>query len=327
MAKAPGKSHRRGLSFFDVVEKFAQEDAAREWLESVRWPDGPHCPTCGSFNVQSNVKGHKTMTHRCRDCPKKPFFSLRKGTIMESSKLPYRAWAVGIYLFTTNLKGISSMKLHRELGIGQKAAWFMLQRLRKAADEGTALFSGPVEVDEMYVGGERKNMHASQRRKLKGRGAVGKTAVAGIKDRKTKKVVARVVPNTKATTLQPLIWQHVRPGAKVYTDDFPSYRGLQGFEHDSVKHSVGEYMKGIDVHTNGIESFWSMFARGFIGTYHKMSPRHLHRYAVEFEYRQNQREDDTVDQMEALVRTMGPKRLRYRDLIKPNGLPSGARSA
>lgn len=120
----------------------------------------------------------------------------------------------------------------------------MLQRLRKAADEGTALFSGPVEVDEMFFGGERKNMHASKRRKLKGRGTVGKTAVAGIKDRKTKKVVAKVVPNTKATTLQPLIWQHVRPGAKVYTDDFPSYRGIQGFEHDSVKHSVGRVHEG-----------------------------------------------------------------------------------
>ena len=308
-----------------MVQKFAQEDAAREWLESVRWPDGPHCPTCGSFNVQSDVRGHKTMTHRCRDCPHKPFFSLRKGTIMESSKLPYRAWAVGIYLFTTNLKGISSMKLHRELGIGQKAAWFMLQRLRKAADEDTPLFSGPVEVDEMYIGGERKNMHASQRRKLKGRGTVGKTAVAGIKDRKTKQVRTQVVRRTDKKTLQGFIRESVTPGATVYTDEYPSYRNLQGFEHDSVRHSAHEYMKGIDVHTNGIESLWSMFKRGYVGTYHKMSPKHLDRYVAEFQHRQNQREEDTVDQMDALVRQMGPKRLRYRDLIKPNGLPSGAR--
>lgn len=240
---------------------------------------------------------------------------------------PWQARDVPVQVPATNRKGISSMKLHRELGIGQKAAWFMLQRLRKAADEGTPLLSGPVEVDEMYIGGERKSMHASQRRKLKGRGTVGKTAVAGVKDRKTKQVRTQVVSRTDKATLQGFVRETVEPCPTGYTDEFPSYRNLLGFDHESVKHSVGEYLKDVDVHTNGIESLWSMFKRGYVGTYHKMSPKHLHRYVAEFQHRQNQREDDTVDQMEALVRQMGPKRLRYRDLIEPNGLPSGARAA
>lgn len=324
----PGKAHREGLTLFEVAQMFADEDAAREWIEALRWPDGPFCPDCGSFNVQSDIAGHKTMTHRCRDCPNKPFFSLRKGTVMEGSKLPYRAWAVGMYLFTTNLKGISSMKLHRELGIGQKAAWFMLQRLRKAADEGTGLFfRGPAEVDETFTGGKRKNMPKHKREKLTGRGTAGKTAVVGVKDRKTKQVRAQVVKSTDAETLQGFVRETVRKGATVYTDDAPAYAGLTDYEHDSVKHSIGEYVKDIDVHTNGIESLWSMFKRGYIGTYHKMSPKHLHRYVAEFEHRQNHREADTLEQMAALAGTLGPKRLRYQDLIADNGLPSGARSA
>ena len=131
---------------------FHSEDEARQWIEDQRWPDGPYCPQCGSFDVDDNTS-HKTMTHRCRDCG---FFSLRKGTVMKSSKLSYRVWAVGIYLFATNLKGISSMKLHRELGIGQKAAWFMLHRLREAARAKCGLFSGPVEFDETYFGADAR---------------------------------------------------------------------------------------------------------------------------------------------------------------------------
>ena len=173
--KAPGKAHREGLTLLEIADMFHSEDEARQWIENQRWPNGPYCPQCGSFDVDPNTN-HKTMTHRCRDCG---FFSLRKGTVMESSKLSYRVWAIGIYLFATNLKGISSMKLHRELGIGQKAAWFMLHRLREAGRAKCSLFSGPVEFDETYFGGRRKNMSNTKRRAaLKtGRGPVGKTAV------------------------------------------------------------------------------------------------------------------------------------------------------
>ena len=164
----------------------------------MRWPNGPYCPKCGSVNVQSNIK-HKTMTHRCRDCTSgearksKTMFTLRHGSVMEGSKIKYRAWAVGIYLFSANIKGISSIQLRRELKIGQKAAWFMLHRLRLAIDENPDLFAGPVEADETYMGGKHK--------KLKGGGLIDMTAVAGVKDRVTKRVVARVVEHTDAPTL------------------------------------------------------------------------------------------------------------------------------
>ena len=150
--KAPGKSHRKGLTLLEVADMFRDEDTAREWIEEQRWPGGPRCPDCDTKNVQSHVK-HPTMTHRCRECPGKPFFSFRKRSVMERSKIPYRSWAIALYLFTTNLKGISSMRLHRELGISQKSAWFILHRLRKAAETGVGPFAGPVEVDETYLAG------------------------------------------------------------------------------------------------------------------------------------------------------------------------------
>ena len=181
--KAPAKSHRRGLTFMEVAEMFRNEDTAREWIASQRWPDGPHCPKCGSTNVQAGIK-HKTMTHRCRDCMtgnSKTMFSLKTGTVMEGSNLKYRAWAVGIYLFTTNLKGVSSMKLHLELGISQKAAWFMLHRLRLTFEAVKGAFSGPIEVDETYMGGKMKNMHGKYRRAACQKPDYGKTIVAGVR--------------------------------------------------------------------------------------------------------------------------------------------------
>ena len=224
-------------------------------------------------------------------------FTLRKGTVMEGSKFPYRVWPIGLYLFTTNLKGVSSMKLHRELGIGQKAAWFMLHRLRTTKEAGAGLFSGPVEVDETYMGGKRANMSNAKRKELAntGRGAVGKFAVVGAKDRTTKQVRAQVVENTDKPTLQGFVTVHAAPDATVYTDEASAYEGLP-MPHEAVKHSVKEFVRG-QVHTNGMESFWSMMKRGYVGVYHKMSPKHLNRYVTEFQGRHNDRESDTLDQM------------------------------
>ena len=323
---APGRHFRKGLSLLEVADMFANEDKARVWVERLRWPNGPFCPECGSFNVQSGVV-HRSMTHRCRDCPKKPYFTARKGTVMEGSKLPYRVWAVGIYLFTTNLKGVSSMRLHRELGITQKSAWFMLHRLRRATELGTALFEGPVEADESYVGGLRKNMSNAQRRQLRrvdDGGKSTKTAVAGLKDRATRQVRAKVVERTNKVTLQGFLVENTAPGATVYTDEAPMYTGIP-FHHETVKHTVSEYVRG-QVSTNGMESFWSLLKRGYIGIYHKMSPKHLDRYVREFAGRHNIRDEDTIDQMRIIVEGMGRKRLRYRELIRDNGLSSGARS-
>lgn len=279
-----GKSYRKGLTLFDVINMFPDEDSAKKWLAEERWSDGPVCPYCESHNVQSNIK-HKNMMYRCRDCEGRPMFSLKTGAVMEGSNMKYRIWAIGIYLFTTNIKGISSMKLHRELGITQKAAWFMLHRLRKAMEKEIGMFSGPVEVDETYIGGKRRNMSNAKRKELTGRGTVGKVAVLGGKDRDSNQVVAGRVKNTDKDTLHGFVKAVSEKNSIVYTDDAPAYSGMDR-EHETVKHSVSEYVRD-QVHTNGIESFWALMKRGYHGTYHHMSPKHLDRYVREFSGRHN----------------------------------------
>ena len=318
---APGRSTRNGLTLMEVSSLFSTDEAARAWITAQRWPMGAVCPFCGTSNVQCGIK-HKTMTHRCRECQGKPMFSLKTGTVMEGSKLKYRPWAIAIYLFTTNIKGVSSLKLHRELGIGQKAAWFMLHRLRKAYELEVGPFRGPIEVDETYLGGKRRNMRRSKRKELDGRGPAGKVAVVGAKDRLTRMVSAEVVESTDKDTLQGFVQENAEAGAAIYTDEHGAYEGLPN--HETVKHSVGEYARN-QVHTNGVESFWSLLKRGYHGIYHKMSPKHMRRYVAEFAGRHNLRDLDTIDQMGTLVLNMENKRLRYKDLIARNGLSSGAR--
>ncbi len=302
---------------------FPDDATARDWMEAQIWPDGPQCPHCGSRNVQHPIK-HNTMTHRCRDCPNRPQFSLKTGTVMQGTKLGYQTWAIAIYLVTTNLKGLSSMKLHRDLDVTQKTAWHLAHRLRKAFEAGEPLGAKPeMEVDETYIGGKRKNMPKAKRVELTGRGPAGKAAVIGAKDRRTKKVAARAVENTDRETLHGFIDDHAEPGTTVYTDDAKAYKGMP-FDHHAVNHSTGEYVRGM-AHTNGIESFWSMLKRGYVGTYHKMSPKHLQRYVQEFADRHNVRGRNTIDQTAGLVRDMQGKKLRYNDLRAPNGLSSGAR--
>lgn len=325
--KAPGKAHRKGISLKAILRQFPTDAKAEEWFIRQRWAKGAVCcPYCGSLNVQTGCK-HKSMPFRCREkaCGR-PRFSVRTGTVMECSKVGYQDWIIAMFLTMTSLKGVSSMKLHRDLDVTQKTAWFLSMRIRFALSQGGTMFAGPVEVDESYFGGKRRNMSNAKRKELDGtgRGAVGKTAVVGAKDRATKQVSAKVVADTTADTLQSFVKDNAAPEATVYTDDATAYESLP-FDHDTVKHSLQEYVKG-DVHTNGIESLWSMLKRAHKGTFHKFSPKHLDRYVQEFAGRHNVREEDTEDQIGSLRSGMERRRLTYKALIRDNGLSSGARA-
>lgn len=282
---APGRSHRAGISLAELFRMFPDDAAAERWFVEKRWPDGICCHYCRSENVQTGAK-HKTMPLRCRHCRKR--FSVRTGTVMQSSKLAYQTWAVAIYLLTTSLKGVSSLKLHRDLDITQKSAWHLAHRLRETwHNRDGEPFAGPLEADETFVGGKAKNMHKAHPERLTGRGGVDKTAVAAVLDRATKRVRAAVVTRVDGPTLNGFVGEHAADGATVYTDEAAAYAGLPNRE--SLSQGVGEYVKG-QAHINGMESFWSMLKRGYVGTYHRMSPEHLGRYVGEFEGRHNTRD-------------------------------------
>ena len=306
--KGPGRNQRTGITLLQLSEKFPDEQAANEWFQRSLWPNGPVCPRCKGQNVYRGT--HKTMPFRCRPC--KRFFSVRTSTVLAASNMSLRKWAYAIYLELTSLKGVSSMKLHRDLGISQKAAWFMLQRIREAFRmDMLPEFAGPVEVDESYFGGLEKNKHASKKANL-GRGPVGKTAVIGARDRATGSVAAKVIESTDGPTLKGFVNDTAKNGAKVYTDDAKAYYGLEN--HETVRHSVSEYVNG-QAHTNGVESFWAVLKRAYHGTYHQISPKHLDRYVSQFAGKHNIRGMDTMDQMTHVVAAMVGRRLLYKDLV------------
>ena len=236
---APGKHYRKGLSLVELTRKFPDNETAERWFVETRWPNGVYCPKCGSGNIQER-KTRKPQPYRCRDCRKD--FSAKTGTLMQASNLGYQVWAIAIYLFTTGLKGTSSLKLHRDLDITQKSAWHLAHRIRETMEDRAPemLFGGPVEADESYFGGLEKNRHANQKKRL-GRGTAGKAAVAGIKDRATNQIAAQVVPSVDAATLQGFVRENTKAGARVYSDENLAYRGLPN--HQTVKHSVSEYVR------------------------------------------------------------------------------------
>lgn len=304
------------ISLYQFFQQFPDEEAARKYFETKRWKDGQYCPHCGSVSV-SECKDHRPMAYRCRDCRK--HFSVRTGTVLEESRLPLHKWLMAIYMLTTARKGIPSTQMARELGITQKSAWFLAQRIRETWMQSKPQIGGgdmgpTVEVDETFIGGKPKNMHA-HKRKTQGKGTTEKTPIMGILDRRGM-VRAFPISGTTAAELQTAVYENVRHGATVYTDCHRSYLGLDyyGYKHEAVKHSVGEYVRK-QAHTNGVESFWALLKRGYYGIYHYMSPEHLHRYVNEFSFRHNTARVGTMDFIGMTIERMVGQRLTYKELI------------
>ena len=305
--KGPGQIQRKGLSLAELLRQFPDDATAEKWFAVCRWPNGPICPHCESDNIQSGA-AHR-MPYRCRACRKR--FSVRTKTLMADSKLGFQTWLLAVYLLTTSIKGVSSMKLRRDLGITQKAAWHLSHRIRAVWQADGYLLTGHVEADETFVGGVEKNKHKDKKLNA-GRGTVGKIPVTGVKDRGTNEVRVGIVKTVNRAEIHEFVESHVDPDATLYTDESSAYDGLPN--RQAVRHGVGEYVDG-QAHTNGIESFWAMLKRGYYGTYHKMSEKHLKRYIEEFAGRHNARADDTITQMALMVHGMLGKRLQYQELI------------
>lgn len=306
-------------TLLEAVQYFTDADNCLNFLKVRRWPDGVAvCPTCGSTNV-SFLPSRRLW--QCKTRHPKAQFSIKVGTIFEDSPLGLDKWLPAMWMIANDRNGISSWELHRALGVTQKTAWFMLHRIRLAMHEGFfRKLDGTVEVDETFIGGKARNMHAKVRRsraitagRPKYSTTDGKMIVMGLLERNGR-VRAKVVKNTKRATLQGEIEANVESGATVYTDDFQAYAGMDSEYFHAVINHAEKYVDGA-VHTNGIENFRSLLKRSIGGTYVSVEPFHLFRYIDEQAYRFNNRNMNDFERFSFVVRQIVGKRLTYKELI------------
>ena len=281
-------------SIFEVVSKFNTEESCAAHFEKIRWPNGVRCVRCEGDRISRFTGQGKTGKDRriyeCMDCNYQ--FTVTVGSIFHESHLPLMKWFVAIYLICSAKKGISAKQLQRELAIGSyKTAWYMAHRIRVAMQDDDALLSklsGVLEVDESYIGGTRKGP--------RGRGAANKTPVVAIKERTSGKIRMKAVQNCSSSVLKNFIRKHAAPGSEIHTDEFSSYLWLDSskFTHRAVNHGetyVRYEEDGKPVHTNGVENVWSLFKRGIVGVFHKVSAKYLPLYLNEFSFRFNNRDE------------------------------------
>jgi transposase-like protein len=295
----------------DAIKFFDDKQNAIDYLAAKRWPNGVICPRCGG---ERPMFLQNRSVWKCRKCRKQ--FSVKVGTIFEDSPLPLGKWLAATWMLTNCKNGVSSYEIGRDLAVTQKSAWFMLQRIRKAMqDEETGgKLCGEVEIDETFVGGKARNMHAKRRMEMNaGRpGSIGKTAVMGLLERDGR-VRTKVVRNTRRKNLNPEIEKHVEKGSTVFTDSLRSYSHLeQDYIHHVIDHAV-KYVEG-NVHTNGMENFWSLLKRGLKGTYVSVDPYHLFRYVDEQAMRFNLRKMTDAERFSHVCSQIAGRRLTWKEL-------------